>query len=88
MLVTFNPDGFGGVSVAPVSDAHQSKLAAHCRQFHPGHDGTAYLQEWDLDGLLPARKLREVLEGYHVTVRMDAWTFGNLLGYDAQEVEL
>lgn len=91
MIVTFSQDSMGNIHAAPVSAAHQARFAEHCAQFHPGHDGSAFIQEAqpeDLAGILPPRRINELFEGYNVRVRMSAWDYGHLLGYDAHYVEV
>jgi hypothetical protein len=53
-------------------------------------DGTAFIQqdtEVDsfIDEYVPARKRRDLREGWDVTITMDPWTFGHFVGYDFHE---
>lgn len=91
MIVVFNRDFMGNVTAFPRSNRIQEKYAEHCQQFHPNHDGSVFWQEANEDefcGILPPRKIKELMEGYNVSVRMAAYDYGMMVGYDSEHVEV
>lgn len=45
-----------------------------------------FMQSWEdlentLDGYIPLRKMKELDEGYSVTIRIPDWDFRHMLGY-------
>lgn len=86
MLVNFNMDSMGNVTAAPVRDHYRELFVDHMRQFLPADDGTAFFQEHhatELQGMIPDRKFKELMEGYSVTCRVSFYDYGMMLGYDA-----
>jgi hypothetical protein len=91
MLVNFNMDSMGNVTASPVREEYRKLFVDHMEQFRPNDDGTAFLQEHhanDLQGMIPERKFKELMEGYRVTCRMSFYDYGMMLGYDACMVNL
>lgn len=89
MLVNFSIDSMGSVTASPVRDHYRELFADHMRQFRPGDDGTAFFQEHhvnELQGMIPDRKFKELMEGWPVTCRMSFYDYGMMLGYDACQV--
>jgi len=73
-------DKINSVIITPVSDRIKIKIDNHLREY--GQMGwTALIPEWDLPEI-PARKRKELLAGYPVTVRLDLWETLHYFGYD------
>jgi hypothetical protein len=91
MKVNVKQDRMGSVLVTPVSVKACEAYESHMEEMTDNATCTAYLQEWRgeefIDTYVPARKRHDVRLGYTVTILMNRDEFGNLLGYDASEVD-
>jgi hypothetical protein len=91
MLVKVAMDRTGCITLTPVSERWQKRFAVHLRKYYsPQADGTAFLQaDYDVEAFLadlPADKAEGVRQGWTETIRMDPWTYGHYLGWDAHTV--
>lgn len=90
MLVRIIEDDIGNLILQPVSEKRADKYAAHMEDMTGYAQRSAYLQnEYDITQFrsdLNGRARRELNFYGAVTVRMDPWVFGHMLGYDAHEV--
>lgn len=87
--VMFERDRFGGVTAQPVSWEHCEKFADHMAEMGNARDCSAYFQNGDeVAEFIPPRKYRELEQGYSVVCMMTSELYGNLLGWDASNVDL
>jgi hypothetical protein len=88
--VEFWPDRFGGITGKPVNRAHCRKFAMHMKEMTGRADSSVYFQSGgdELEGVIPDRRLSELNRGRSVTCMVDPETYGNLLGWDADRVDL
>lgn len=86
--IRFDRNRMGGVTAEPVSAKWRQRFAAHMVYMDQPRDASVYFQAGtdELAGSIPARKLRELNDGWPVVCRVDAWEFGHWLGWDAHTV--
>ena len=86
MLATFEQTRYGGFTATPVSNVLINRIVKYLEQWNVTSNGTAYVQGDDEAAYwIPKRRVAEFREGYAVTVRVDAWEFLHLYGWDAHE---
>jgi hypothetical protein len=75
------------LELTPVSKRRQEKYSKHMREYFPSHDGAVFLQSQEeiesLRQFMSRHSYNEVVSGISAIYRMDAETYGYLLGYDA-----
>jgi len=90
IFVTLDPDRFGHLTVRPPSRSLRQAITKYLRAQAPGVHPWLYLQNQDdveyfLENYPPRSKRRDVRNGYRVTIKMPAWDYLSMLGYDAAE---
>ena len=90
MRVTVEMNSMGHLTLTPQSDKLRKKIVKHLKSMGvDNEDGTVYIQyDYDIEAFLenlPRSKVRDIQEGYGVTISMDEWTYGHYVGWDAHE---
>jgi len=85
--IRFSEDRMGSVILTPVNERLRDRIIRHLADLGVESDGTVYVQDGDyvLFEHLSQGQIRDVREGWDVTVLMDPWIFLNYVGYDAAE---
>lgn len=85
MKILARLDRIGNLTLEPASKRIR-KL--YKRELSGFSDGTVFVQECeDLSEYVPSRQHRWLREGHTVCFLMDPWVYGNLVGYDACEID-
>ncbi len=85
MIMRFFENGFapGMVQAYPVSDKHEAAILKDMQAngYPDGAMDTVLLSHEELPGLIPAKAIRAIDEGYSVNCRVDNWTARQLFGW-------
>jgi hypothetical protein len=85
--VSIHPDSIEGASLRPDNDEWTDAFRQQVVDNGGPDNISAYLSSvQDLAGVIPVNKLKELEQGYDVTVLMDPWNVGQFYGYDAVKV--
>jgi uncharacterized protein YfiM (DUF2279 family) len=86
MLIRIERQRYGGCTLTPVSRAWRNKTRAYLRAAGAEYVGAdVYVDNTEaLEGLISDRAIRDLSDGWDVTIRMDPWTWGQgFVGYNA-----
>ena len=89
--VEVQQDRMGGLLLTPVSQRVRQQMRAHTREWHGHASDTALIdRDYDVEHFirtyLSPQQGRDVRQGWPVTILMDPWVFGHMVGYDFHEV--